>query len=192
MAKGIKDSRTEKNILAAFNNESQRSIRYMKYATKAKEEGFIQISSIFEETSNQEKEHSKRFFNFLDKQYHEIVGSKNVGSIGSTLDNLKIGAAGEKEEWEDTYPYFSQVAREEGFDEIADAFDAILVAEKQHCRRFRDLAENVESGSVFKRDIPVVWFCRNCGFLHEAAEAPKNCPGCLHNRAFFELLNENW
>ena len=192
MPKSIIGTQTEKNLLKAFAGESQARNRYTFFASKAKKEGLMQISDIFLETAAQEKEHGERFFKFLEGGEVEITESFPAGVIGTTLDNLKAAAAGESYEWSDLYPTFAKVAREEGFDQIAAAFEAISVSEKQHEKRFKDLAENLEAGKVFKRNGKVVWRCRNCGYLHEAEEAPQVCPACLHPQAYFELLGENW
>jgi len=192
MPKSIKGSQTEKNLLIAFTGESQARNRYTYFAGVAKKEGLVQIADIFEETANQEKEHAKRFFKFLEGGELEITESFPAGKIESTLENLRSATAGEEHEWQEMYPGFAKVAREEGFDKIADAFDAISIAEKQHGKRYKDLADNLEAGKVFKRNGKVVWRCRNCGYLHEAEEAPKLCPACLHPQAHFELLGENW
>ena len=192
MPKSIKGSKTEKNLLIAFTGESQARNRYTYFAGVAKKEGLVQIADIFEETANQEKEHAKRFFKFLEGGELEITESFPAGKIESTLENLRSAAAGEEHEWQEMYPGFAKVAREEGFDKIADTFDAISIAEKQHGKRYKDLADNLEAGKVFKRNGKVVWRCRNCGYLHEAEEAPKLCPACLHPQAHFELLGENW
>lgn len=192
MSKSVKGTQTEKNLLAAFAGESQARNRYTYWASVAKKEGLVQISDIFEETANQEKEHAKRFFKFLEGGDVEITACYPAGVIGCTLDNLRAAAAGEEHEWTELYPGFAAVARQEGFEEIAACFDAICVAEKQHDKRYRELAANLEAGRVFKRDGKVTWRCRNCGYLHEAEEAVKLCPACLHAQAHFELLGENW
>ncbi|MGL1892805.1 MAG: rubrerythrin family protein [Spirochaetaceae bacterium] len=192
MSKSIKGSRTEQNLLKAFAGESQARNRYTYFAGVAKKEGLVQISFIFEETANQEKEHAKRFFKFLEGGDLEITATYPAGKIGSTLENLKAAAAGEKEEWMEIYPEFATVAREEGFLQVAAAFDAISVAEKQHGKRYTDLATNLEEGKVFKRNGVVVWRCLNCGFLHESEVAPNVCAACLHPQSYFELLSENW
>jgi rubrerythrin len=188
----LKGTKTEKNILTAFAGESQARNRYNYYASKAKQEGFVQIAEIFEETANQEKEHAKRLFKFLEGGEVEIQASFPAGVIGNTVENLKEAASGENHEWSDMYPGFAKVAREEGFESIAKVFEAIAVAEKQHEKRYLALKANVESGKVFKRDEKVVWRCRNCGYLHEGFEAPETCPACAHPQAHFELLGENW
>ena len=188
----IKGTKTEKNLLAAFAGESQARNRYTYFAGKAKKEGYEQIAFIFEETANQEKEHAKRFFNFLEGGEAEIIASFPAGKIGTTLENLKAAAAGEKHEHTNLYPSFAKTAREEGFDAIAVVFEKISVAEKQHEKRYRDLAVNIEAGRVFKRKEKTVWRCRNCGYLHEGNNAPDLCPACAHPKAHFELLGENY
>ncbi len=192
MAESIKGTQTEKNLLTAFAGESQARNRYTYFAGAAKKEGLVQISHIFEETANQEKEHAKRFFKFLEGGEIEISAAFPAGTIGTTLENLRAAAAGEEHEWTDMYPAFAKVAREEGFEEVAMAFDAIAIAEKQHGKRYKELADNLDAGRAFKRDGKVVWRCRNCGYLHEAEAAPNVCPACLHPQAHFELLGENW
>lgn len=192
MSKSLKGTQTEKNLLMAFAGESQARNRYTFFASKAKNEGLVQIADIFEETANQEKEHAKRFFKFLEGGELEVTASFPAGTIGSTLENLRAAAAGEEHEWTEIYPGFAQVARQEGFEQIALAFEAISVAEKQHGKRYQELADNLEAGRVFKRNGTVTWRCRNCGYLHEAQEAPKACPACLHPQSYFELLGENW
>lgn len=192
MTNSIKGTQTEKNLLKAFAGESQARNRYTFFAGVARKEGLMQVADIFQETADQEKEHAKRFFKFLEGGDVEITESFPAGIIGTTLDNLKAAAAGEEYEWSDMYPEFAKVAREEGFTQVAAAFEAISVAEKQHEKRFRDLAANLEAGRVFRRNGKVVWRCRNCGYLHEAEEAPQVCPACLHPQSYFELLGENW
>lgn len=188
----LKGSKTEKNLLAAFAGESQARNRYTYFAGQAKKDGFVQIADIFEETANQEKEHAKRFFKFLEGGDVEIQAAFPAGVIGSTAENLRAAAAGEHHEWESMYPEFAAIAREEGFDAIAQVFDAVSVAEKQHENRYLGLLANVEAGTVFKKKEKVVWRCRNCGYLHEGDEAPNKCPACAHAQAHFELLAENW
>ena len=188
----LKGSKTEGNLLAAFAGESQARNRYTFFASAAKKEGFQQISTIFEETANQEKEHAKRLFKFLEGGEVEVTAGFPAGVIGSTLENLKDAAGGEHYEHTEMYPGFAKVAREEGFEQIAKVFEAIAVAEKQHEKRFNDLAANIEAGTVFKREKKVVWRCSNCGYLHEGKEAPEVCPACDHPQAHFELLGENW
>jgi len=185
-------SKTERNLMAAFAGESQARNRYTYFASTARKEGYAQISAIFEETANQEREHAKRLFKFMTGGEAEITAAFPFGPIGATLDNLKAAAAGENYEWTDMYPSFAEVAREEGFDEIAAAFEAIAVAEKQHERRYLALAANIEQDKVFRKDKSIVWRCRNCGYLHEGPQAPELCPACLHPQAYFEVLGENW
>jgi len=188
----LKGSQTEKNLITAFAGESQARNRYTYFASKARKQGYRQISEIFEETANQEKEHAKRLFKFMTGGTAEVAAAFPFGVIGETVDNLKEGADGENYEWTDMYPSFARTAREEGFDEIAAAMEAIAVAEKQHEKRYRKLIENIEKGVVFKRDEPVTWRCMNCGYLHEGKEAPDKCPACDHEQDHFELLGENW
>jgi rubrerythrin len=188
----LKGTKTEKNILGAFAGESQARNRYTYFASKAKKEGFVQISEIFTETANQEKEHAKRLFKLLEGGEVEITGTFPAGVIGTTQENLKEAAGGENYEWTQMYPGFAEIAREEGFAEIAVIFESIANAEKQHEKRYNDLRANIENGTVFKKDKPVVWRCRNCGYLHNGEEAPENCPACAHPKAHFEVLAENW
>jgi rubrerythrin len=188
----LKGSRTERNLLTAFAGESQARNRYDYFAGQARKEGYQQIADIFAETANQEREHAKRFFKFLEGGEVEIQAAFPAGRIGSTAENLREGAAGEHYEHTEMYPGFAAVAREEGFEAIAAVFDAVCVAEKQHEKRYLGLLANVEKSRVFKRDSKVVWRCRNCGYLHEGTEAPQSCPACAHPQAHFELLAENW
>jgi rubrerythrin len=185
-------SQTEKNLLTAFAGESQARMRYTYFSSKARKEGYRQIADIFEETANQEKEHAKRFFKFLKGGDVEISAAFPAGVIGSTLDNLKAAAMGEHHEWSSMYPDYAKIARQEGFNQIADVFEAVSVAEKQHEKRYNDLAKNIENGTVFKKAEPVFWRCMNCGFIMEAIEAPEICPACAHPQAHFEVLAENW
>jgi rubrerythrin len=178
--------------LAAFTGESQARNRYTYYASKAKKEGYVQISDIFTETANQEKEHAKRLFKLLEGGEIEIAGAFPAGTIESTAENLKAAAAGENYEHTEMYPGFAKIAEEEGFSNVAVVFRAIAVAEKQHEKRYLDLAANIDADRVFKRDSQQVWRCRNCGYLFEGNEAPNNCPACDHAQAHFELLGENW
>lgn len=188
----LKGTQTEKNLLTAFAGESQARNRYTYFASQAKKEGYVQISDIFTETANQEKEHAKRFFKFLEGGEVEIAAAFPAGVIGTTLENLKAAAAGEHYEHTEMYPAFAKVARDEGFNAIAEVFEAISVAEKQHEKRYDDLAANIEAVKVFLKDETVTWRCRNCGYLHESEEAPELCPACDHPQAHFELLGENW
>jgi rubrerythrin len=188
----LKGTKTEQNLLKSFAGESQARNRYTYFAGVARKECFVQIADIFEETANQEKEHAKRFFKFLEGGDLEITASFPAGKIGSTAENLLASAMGEHEEHSELYPAFAAMARSEGFPEIAMVWDAVSVAEKQHEKRFRDLLANVEKGRVFKRDKQVTWRCRNCGYLHSGEEAPGMCAACAHPQAYFELLGENW
>lgn len=188
----VKGTQTEVNLLTAFAGESQARNRYTYFAGAARKEGFIQIADIFEETANQEKEHAKRFFSFLEGGEVEVQWPYPAGVIGNTAENLRAGAGGEHHEWTEMYPAFADVAEKEGFQAIAALCRDISVAEKQHEKRYLGLLKNVEAGTVFKKDKPVVWRCRNCGYLHEGAEAPGVCPACAHPQAHFELLAENW
>ncbi len=190
--KSVKGTKTEGNLLAAFAGESQARNRYTYYAGQAKKEGFVQIADIFTETADQEKEHAKRFFKFLEGGELEIQANFPAGVIGTTAENLKAAACGEHEEWDSMYPGFAKTAREEGFEAIARVFEAVSIAEKQHEKRYLGLLANVEAGTVFKKKEKTVWRCRNCGYLHEGEEAPGSCPACAHPQAHFELLAENW
>jgi len=188
----LKGSKTEGNLMTAFAGESQARNRYGFFASQARKDGLVQIASIFEETARQEREHAKRLFKFMTGGEAKVDAAFPFGVIGKTADNLRSGAAGEHYEWTAMYPRFAGIAREEGFDEIAGAMEAIAVAEKQHEKRFLDLARNIDEGKVFTKDSPIVWRCRNCGYLHEGASAPDVCPACAHPQAHFEVLAENW
>jgi rubrerythrin len=188
----LKGSQTEKNIMTAFAGESQARNRYTYFAKQAKKEGFEQISAIFEETANQEKEHAKRLFKFLEGGEVQILAAFPAGVIGSTLDNLKEAAAGENHEQAKMYPEFATVARQEGFSDIAEVFMRIAVAERFHEKRYTDLAANIAAGRVFKREAKTAWRCRNCGYVHEGDAAPEKCPACDHPKAHFEMMAENW
>jgi rubrerythrin len=190
--KTLKGTQTEKNLLTAFSGESQARNRYTYFSSQAKKDGYVQISFIFEETANQEKEHAKRLFKFLEGGEVEVQASFPAGVIGTTVENLKAAAAGEHYEQTEMYPGFAKVAAEEGFDEIADVFMSIAVAERFHEKRYLDFAKNIETDRVFKRPEKVTWRCRNCGYLHEGTEAPEKCPACAHPTDHFELLGENW
>ena len=190
--KELKGTQTEINLITAFAGESQARNRYTYFASQARKEELEQIAWIFEETANQEKEHAKRLFKFLKGGEVEVKASFPAGVVGSTRENLLAAAAGEKYEHTEMYPGFAKVAKKEGFRDVASVFLAIAVAEKQHEKRYRALAANIEAGRVFKRDTEVVWRCRNCGHLHEGKEAPQACPACAHPQAHFELLGENW
>jgi rubrerythrin len=188
----LKGTQTEKNLLTAFAGESQARNRYTYFTSQAMKDGFVQISHIFEETADQEKEHAKRLFKLLQGGEVEIQAAFPAGIIGTTAENLKEAAGGEHYEWTEMYPSFAEVARKEGFDEIATIFESIAVAEKQHEKRYLGLLNNIEAGTVFKKKQSVVWRCRNCGYLHEGTDAPEQCPACAHPQAHFELLAENW
>lgn len=191
--KHVKGTRTEKNLLTAFAGESQARNRYTYFASAAKKEGYEQISAIFTETANQEKEHAKRFFKFLEGGETTVSADFPAGGIGSTLENLKAAAAGEHYEHSEMYPGYAEIAREEGFEAIAKVFEMISVAEKQHEKRYRDLAANIEKDRVFDRADKTTWRCLNCGYVeYGAVGAPAMCPACAHPRAYFELLGENW
>ncbi|MFH1448663.1 MAG: rubrerythrin [Candidatus Micrarchaeota archaeon] len=188
----LKGTETEKNLLTAFAGESQARNRYTYFASKAKKEGYVQISNIFIETAENEKEHAKRLFKFLKGGEVEISASFPAGVIGDTAANLKAAAEGENYEQTKMYPEFAKVAKEEGFRDIASVFMSIAVAEKQHEKRYSDLFENVGKGKVFKRETPVKWKCGNCGYVHEGTEALGKCPACDHPQAYFEVLGENY
>jgi len=190
--KSVKGTQTEKNLLTAFAGESQARNRYTYFASKAKKQGYEQISAIFLETAANEKEHAERLFKFLEGGDAEVTASFPAGVIGETKDNLKASAAGENHEHTSMYPGFAKVADDEGFAEIANAFRSIAVAEKQHEKRYLALMANIENGTVFKREKPVKWRCGNCGYIHEGTEPPDECPACAHPKAYFELLCENW
>jgi rubrerythrin len=188
----LKGSQTEKNLLAAFAGESQARNRYTYFASQAKKEGYEQIAAIFEETANQEKEHAKREFKFLKGGEVEITASFPAGVIGNTIENLKAAAAGEHYETTEMYPEFAAGAEKEGFDEIAKAFRAIAVAEKRHEERYLALTKNIADGAVFKREKPVRWVCRNCGYVHERPDAPDVCPACAHPQSYYEIEAANY
>ena len=188
----VKGSETEKNLLTAFAGESQARNRYTYFASQARKEGYEQMAAIFEETANQEKEHAKRLFNFLEGGEVMIQAAFPAGTIGSTLENLKAAAAGEHYENTEMYPGFAKIAQKEGFVEIAAVFKMIAVAEKRHEDRYVKLAGNIAGGTVFKRKTAVRWVCRNCGYVHEGPDAPKVCPACAHPQAHFELEATNY
>ena len=185
-------SQTERNLMMAFAGESQARNRYTYFASQARNDGYIQIAQVFEETANQEKEHAKRFFKQLKGGEVKIECAFPAGIVGTTAQNLLAAADGERHEWSQLYPGFADTARAEGFKAAASIFDMISVAEKQHDRRYRGLLENVEKGLVFQRSQPVRWRCLNCGYVHEGPEAPAACAACAHPQAYFELLGENW
>lgn len=190
--KSVKGTQTEKNLMAAFAGESQARNRYTYFASKARDEGFMQIAAIFEETASQEKEHAKRLFKFMEGGTITVTGTFPAGPVGTTSENLLEAAGGENYEWKEMYPGFAKTAKAEGLDAIATVFEAIAVAEKQHAKRYEELKVNVDKGLVFKSSKPVVWRCLNCGYIIEAVEAPKACPACAHPQSYFERLGENW
>lgn len=192
MAKSIKGTQTEKNLMHSFAGESQARMRYTYFASAAKKEGYEQIAAIFTETADQEKEHAKRMFKWLEGGMVEITASFPAGVIGKTLDNLKAAAAGENEEWTEAYPHFADVAEQEGFPEIAAMYRNIAIAERGHEERYLAFMRNIDADRVFTKDGKVVWQCRNCGFIYEGDEAPEMCPACLHPQAYFEVKKENW
>ena len=192
MGKSIKGTKTEKNLLTSFAGESQARMRYTYFASAAKKGGYEQIAAIFTETADQEKEHAKRMFKWLEGGAVEITASYPAGVIGRTVDNLQAAAAGEHEEWAADYPHFADVADEEGFPEIAAMYRAIAVAEKGHEERYRAFVKNIETARVFAKEGETVWQCRNCGYIHVGKEAPEVCPACLHPQAYFEVKKENW
>jgi len=188
----IKGTRTEKNLLKSFAGESQARMRYTYFAKQAKKDGFEKVRIIFEETAEQEKEHAKRMFKFLEGGDLEITATYPAGMIGTTAENLKNAAMGENEEYTELYTHFADVADEEGFPEVAIMYRQIAIAEKHHEKRYNDLLEMVEKGTMFKREGKVTWRCLNCGFVHEGSEAVHKCPACNHSQAWFEELNTNW
>lgn len=192
MAKSIKGTRTEKNLLCTFAGESQARMRYTYFASVAKKEGYEQIAAIFTETADQEKEHAKRMFKFLEGGMVEFTGTFPAGVIGTTMENLKAAAAGEHEEWAIDYPKFADIAEEEGFPAIAAMYRHIVVAEKGHEERYLAFLKNIEDNTVFAKTEEVLWQCRNCGYIHAGTEAPKVCPACLHPQAHFEVKKDNW
>ncbi len=189
--KELKGTKTEHNLMAAFAGESQARNRYTYYASIAKKEGYEQIAAIFTETADNEKEHAKRFFKFLEGNMVEINASYPT-ALGNTIENLKAAAMGENEEWSDLYPHFARVAEEEGFKEAAAAFKMIARVEKKHEARYLKLLSNIENKQVFSKDISIEWKCRNCGYVHEGSSSPQACPACLHPQAFFEVHCENY
>jgi len=192
MAKTLKGTQTEQNLLKSFAGESQARNRYEFFASVAKKEGYEQVAAIFMETSNQEKEHAKRFFKFLEGGMVEITATYPAGIIGTTKENLKAAAEGENEEWTDLYPHFSEVAKEEGFPEIAAAFKMIAKVEAEHERRYLKLLQNISEDKVFMKDGKVWWKCLNCGYVYESEKALENCPACLHPKAFMQVREENY
>jgi rubrerythrin len=188
----LKGTQTEQNLLKAFAGESQARNRYTYYASVARKEGLEQMAALFTETAENEKEHAKRFFGFLEGGMLNITAAYPAGIIGSTLDNLKAAADGEHEEWTDLYPAFAETAKKEGFSEIAAAFTMIAKVEKAHEERYRTLWKNLNDGKVFEKDGVVIWKCRNCGYIHEGKSAPNKCPACQHPQNFFEMKDTNY
>lgn len=192
MGKSVKGTRTEQNLLKSFAGESQARSRYTFFASVAKKEGYEQISGVFMETAEQEKEHAKRFFKFLEGGMVEITANYPAGKIGTTMENLAAAAAGENEEWAEMYPEFAAIAEEEGFPSIAAVFRNVATVEEQHEIRYRKLLAHVEAGDVFSRDEEIFWQCRNCGYVHKGKTAPESCPACAHPQAFFEPMKQNY
>jgi len=192
MSKSVKGTRTEQNLLKSFAGESQARNRYTYFASVAKKEGYEQIAAIFEETANQEKEHAKRMFSYMEGGMVEITTTYPAGLISTTEENLKAAAGGEHEEWSDLYPFFARIAEEEGFPAIAVMYRMISIAEKGHEERYLALLHNVEENEVFDRIDEVTWQCRNCGFIYKGKTPPKTCPACLHPQAYFEIQKVNY
>ena len=192
MEKSIKGTKTEKNLLTSFAGESQARMRYTYFASVAKKEGYEQVAAIFQETADQEKEHAKRMFKWLEGGMVEINACFPAGVIGTTVENLKAAAAGENEEWTADYPRFADIADAEGFPAIAVMYRNIAVAEKGHEERYLALMKNIENGTAFKKAETVTWQCRNCGFIHTGDSAPELCPACLHPQAYFEVKKNNY
>ena len=192
MAKSVKGTKTEKNLLKAFAGESQARNRYTYYANTARKDGFEQIANVFTETAENEKEHAKVFFSYLEGGDVEILASYPAGAVKNTKVNLEAAADGEKFEWTKLYADFAWIAKEEGFSEIARSFEQIAKVERFHESRYRKLVANVASGEVFKKRSPAKWHCTNCGYVLEGTDAPKECPACKHPQAFYEVLAENF
>ncbi len=192
MDKSIKGTETEKNLLKAFAGESQARNRYEMFAKKAKKEGYEQIAAIFQETADQEQQHAKRFFSFLEGGMTEITAAYPAGIVGTTMENLKAAAEGENEEWTDLYPAFAEIAKNEGFKEVAVAFKMIAKVEAEHERRYLKLLQNLSEDKVFVKDGKVWWKCLKCGYVYESAKALENCPACLHPKAYMQMREENY
>lgn len=188
----IKGTRTEQNLLKSFAGESQARMRYTYFAKQAKKDGYEKVRAIFEETANQEKEHAKRMFKFLEGGMVEITAMYPAGKIGTTIENLKSAAGGENEEWTELYPEFARVAEEEGFKDVAKMYRNIAVAEEHHEKRYIALLDDIEKEEMFKKDEKVIWRCLNCGYIHEGKSAPNECPACKHPQAHFEVNNTGW
>lgn len=192
MSKSLKGSKTEQNLLKAFAGESQARNRYEFFSSVAKKEGYVQIAAIFQETANQEKEHAKRFFKFLEGGVTEITAAYPAGIIGTTKENLKASAEGENEEWTELYPEFAAIAKEEGFPAVATAFTMIAKVEAEHERRYLKLLQNLSEDKVFIKDGKVWWKCLNCGYVYESEKALDNCPACLHPKSYMQIREENY
>ncbi len=192
MGKSIKGTRTEQNLLKSFAGESQARARYEMYAKIARKEGYVQIANIFQETANQEREHAKRFFRFLEGGMTEITAMYPAGVEGTTAENLKAAAEGENEEWTELYPEFAKVAEEEGFKSVATAFKAIAQVEAEHEKRYLKLLQNLIEEKVFVKEEKVKWYCNNCGYVYESEKALAKCPACLHDKSYMELMPENY
>jgi rubrerythrin len=190
--KSLKGSETEKNLLKAFAGESQARNRYTYFASVAKKEGYEQISAIFLETADNEREHAKVFFKHLEGGDVEITAAYPTGKISTTEENLLAAANGEEMEWTQIYQEFEKIAREEGFTEVANSFKFIAKVEEKHEKRYRKLLDNIKNGHVFKKSHPTKWICRNCGYVHEGENAPEMCPACKHPQAYYEVLEENY
>lgn len=188
----LEGTKTEQNLLKSFAGESQARMRYDYFSKVARKEGYVQISNIFAETALNEKEHAKRFFKFLEGRMVEITATYPAGKIGTTLENLKASAEGENEEWTELYPAFAQTAKEEGFNEIAVAFEMIAKVEAEHEARYRKLYENIEKEEVFSKPESKKWKCNNCGYVHEGNSAPDLCPACIHPQAHFQVKEDNY
>ncbi len=188
----VKGTKTEQNLLKSFAGESQARGRYVYFASIAKKEGYEQIAAIFNETAEQEKEHAKRFFKFLEGGMVEITASYPAGILSTTVENLKAAAAGENEEWSELYPEFAKVADEEGFPQIAEAFRRIATVEAGHEARYLKLYERMINGTVFEDEEEIEWQCRNCGYIHKGKKAPEVCPACQHPKAYFERKKNNY
>ncbi len=188
----LKGTNTEKNLLKSFAGESQARTRYGFFASVARKEGYVQIANVFEETADQEKEHAKRFFKFLEGGELEITATFPAGVVGTTAENLLAAANGEQEEHADLYPAFANEAEREGFNDIAAVWKAVSVAERQHEKRYRELLANVEQSKVFEKDEESTWQCANCGYLYTGNKALERCPACAHSKDYFQVLAENW
>lgn len=192
MEKSLKGTKTEQNLLKAFAGESQARNRYEFFVSAARKEGYEQIANIFQETANQEKEHAKKFFSFLEGGVTEITAAYPAGKVGTIRENLKAAAEGENEEWTILYPKFAEIAREEGFPEVATAFKMIAKVEAEHERRYLKLLQSISEDQVFMKKGKVWWKCLNCGYVYESEKALENCPACQHSKAFMQVREENY